>query len=107
MSTSPIRSGVPTLLLSPDLRPVIDALPPCIAAGSGHCATNCLACRHTVRLRQTTRRQKGGLRREAVPYRPTRGLPDRLTCGRVASGPPASGMSWLKGRLTDEQTRTD
>ena len=40
MSTSPIRSGVPTLLPSPDLRPVIDALPPCTAADSGRAVRN-------------------------------------------------------------------
>ncbi len=41
--------------------------------------------------------RKGALRREAVPGQPTRGLPDRRTCGRVASVPLYRGCYCSKG----------
>lgn len=51
--------------------------------------------------------RKGALRGEAVPRQPTCGLPGRRTCGRVASGPPASAGVIAQGRMKDEQARTD
>ncbi|EEF26379.1 conserved hypothetical protein, partial [Ricinus communis] len=63
------------------------------------CATNCLAYQHTIRLRQTTGRQERGHRDTVALSRTTRGLPGRLTYGRVAPGPPARGCYGSKGDL--------